>query len=112
MNNMVWNVYYHNPNKDKIEIYNIFDHGNFNKYVKEILDKCKTKEELAQELEAELQYYFWSRTQWETVIGPWCGSRNNECIKIDIYDQVMLNFDIFVDYCWSFNEAIKNEAEV
>ena len=109
MNNMVWNVYYHNFNKNKIEIKNIFTHGGFNKGVKEILSKCKTKEELAEELEKELQYYFQSRAEWETVIKPWCGGGDYEGIKIDIYDQVMLNFDVFVDYVWSFNEAIKEE---
>lgn len=106
---MVWNVYYHNFNQNKIEIKNIFDHGGFNKGVKEILDKCKTKEELAEELRMELAYYFRSRAEWETVIKPWCGGGDYEGIKIDVYDQVMLNWDLFVDYCWSFSEAVKKE---
>lgn len=27
-------------------------------------------------------------------------------VKIDIHDQVMLNFNRFVDYCWSFKEKL------
>lgn len=104
-NSMTWNVYYHNFNQNKIEIYNIFDHGGFNKGVKEILNKCKTKEELAEELRMELNYYFWSRAEWEAAIKPWCGGGDYRGIRIDVCDQVMLNFDVFVDYvieraCW------------
>lgn len=31
--------------------------------------------------------------------------------KIDIYDQVMLNWDKFVDYCWSFTKRYKAEQK-
>ena len=54
MNNMVWNVYYHNFNKNTIAIENIFDHGGFNKGVKGILGKHQTKKEFAEELRMEL----------------------------------------------------------
>lgn len=104
MNSMVWNVYYHNFNQNKIEIYNIFDHGSFNKSVKEILGKNQTKEEFAGELLMELVYYFRGRAEWETVIKPWCGGGDYKGIKIDVYDQVMLNWDVFVDYVWFFKE--------
>lgn len=103
---MEWYVYYHNYNKDKIEKYNIFDHGRFNQYVKKYLNECETKEEFAEELDNELAYYFMCRAEWEVVVGPWCGSRNNKPIKIDVYDQVMLNWDAFVDYVWSHKEEV------
>lgn len=109
MTNMVWNVYYHNFNQNKIEIYNIFDHDGFNKVVKEILCKHQTKEEFAGELLMELSYCYWSRAEWETVIKPWCGGGDYEGIKIDVYQQVMLNWDLFVDYVWSFEGAVKEQ---
>lgn len=39
--------------------------------------------------------------QWEVVIGPWCGDRGTKEIKVDVYMQVMNNWDIFVDYVWN-----------
>lgn len=50
-------------------------------------------------------YWFWSKCEYEIVISPWVGRNKEEAeVKIDIYDQVMLNFNRFVDYCWSFKE--------
>ena len=98
---MEWNVFYHNVNKQKIETFNIFEHYSFNESVKKILKKCNDKKEFAKELKFELMYYFCSKSEWEIIIFPWCGRLENIDIKVDVYDQVMLNWDVFVDYCWS-----------
>lgn len=45
-------------------------------------------------------YYFWSKCEYEIILSPWTGRADD--IKIDVYDQIMMNFDSFVDYCWSF----------
>lgn len=100
---MEWNVYYHNVNKDKIETYNILEHGSFIEDVLNDLNECRHKDDFAEfkrRLQRELRYYFWSKAQWEILLKPWVGSRNKEEVKIDVYDQVMLNFDIFADYVW------------
>lgn len=44
-------------------------------------------------------YYFWSKTEWEVIVSPWVGKGGDE--KIDVYDQLKLNWDKFVDYVWS-----------
>ncbi len=98
---MEWNVYYHNINSQKIETYNIFNHHAFNEYIKLHLRKCRTKEEFSERLKSELNFYFWSKAEWEIIIAPWCGGRDTKDIKIDVYDQVMNNYDIFLDYVWS-----------
>ena len=95
-----WYVYYHNINSQRIETYNIFDHRTFNKYVNQHLEECQTKEEFDNALESELRYYFWCKAEWEIIVSPWCGDRDTKEVKIDVYDQVMLNFDLFVDYVW------------
>ena len=64
------------------------------------------KNSFADKLKRELQYYFWSKAEWEIIISPWLGSSNSERIKIDVYDQVMLNWDVFVDYVWNNKEAL------
>lgn len=128
-----WNVFYHNFNSKKIETYNIFKHFNFRKDVEEHLKKCKTKEEFAEEMKISLMYYFWAKAEWEVVMTSWVphidmkeldrlnSEREKEIEKynkepymlevrpdvyekIDVYQQVMNNFDIFVDYVWGFKK--------
>ncbi len=63
--------------------------------------KQKTKEAFAEALRRSLMYYFWSKCEWEVLISPWCGSKKNEAIKVDVYWQVMNNWDHFLDYVWN-----------
>ena len=102
---MKWNVFYYNVNKKKIETFNIFDHSNFKKYVDELLKECNDKEEFEKALNMELMYYFWSKAEWEVIIAPWVGGdKEKEAKKIDVYKQVIANWDIFLDYVWSHKE--------
>lgn len=98
---MKWIVYYHNINRDKVETFNIFEHGSFRKYVKEAIKKYKDKDEFAEQLRKELMYYYWSKAEWEIILSPWVGGRNTQPIKIDVYDQVINNWDVFVEYVWN-----------
>ena len=127
-------VYYYNFNSRSIKKFNIFNHGRFLEDVKKDLRECETKKEFAEELYKDLIYYFWSKADWEVVITPWTPyitiselNRLNEerekilkkydieprrlyvnpevGEKIDIYDQVMLNWDLFVDYVWSHKKV-------
>ena len=127
-------VYYYNFNSRSIKKFNIFNHGRFLEDVKKDLRECETKEEFAEELYKDLIYYFWSKAEWEVVITPWTPyitiselNRLNEerkkilkkydieprrlyvnpevSEKIDIYDQVMLNWDLFVDYVWQHKKV-------
>lgn len=97
--NLVWNVYYHDINKPQIRPLNIFDHGGFAKDVQKLMKtKGLGKDEFAEEVRRDLMYYFWCKSEYEIVMRQWCGT---ECeLKVDIYSQVMLNFDHFIDYLW------------
>lgn len=102
-NDMEWNVYYHDFNAKKIIHLNIFRHGSFLTEVCNLLDSDNlTKEEFAKQLERILLCYYWSKCEYEIVISPWVGKADD--IKVDIYAQVMTNWDRFVDYVWSFKE--------
>lgn len=107
---MKWNVYYYNINRQAIESFNIFDHGSFVKYVTEAIKECKSKETFEDRLKSELQYYFWSKAEWEIIISPWLGLSNSDRKKIDVFDQVMLNFEIFADYVWDNREKLKETS--
>lgn len=101
---MKWIVFYYNMNSRQIERYNIFNHGGFRKGVEKLLEKYKTRDAFAEELQAELMYYFWCKSEWEIVISPWAS--NGDEIKVDIYHQVMNNWEPFVDYLWyHYNEV-------
>jgi len=97
---MKWNVYIYNFNQNRIEKYNVFKHGSFMEYLKKACEECKSKDMLAEKIKSELRYYFWAKSQWEIIISPWVGKSEPCDIKIDVFDQVMMNFDIFVDYIW------------
>lgn len=104
---MKWYVYYYNINKRKIDIFNIFEHGGFVKYAKEHAQTYKTKEEFAERLKSELLYYFWSKAEWEVIVAPWVGGdKEKDSVKIDVYDQVMNNFEVFADYVWNNKEEL------
>ena len=98
---MKWNVFYHDINKREITTLNIFDHYNFNKDVIRDLKQIKDKDEFAKKLKSNLMYYFWCKSEYEVVISPWGGGMGTRAIKIDIYTQVMNNWDVFLDYVWN-----------
>lgn len=126
---MQWNVFRYDINSRKIELYNIFKHSGFAKDIQELLSKQISKEEFAEELHRSAMYYFWSRCEYEIAITSWPPyidrhgldvlNFENEnyhqayghypnCLhvdlnvekKIDIFEQIRLNWDAFVDYVW------------
>jgi hypothetical protein len=94
---MVWNVFYHNTNSKKIEFFNIFNHWRFREAVEKALKKSKSREELEQKVRSELFYFFNSKFEWETLITSF-PEDVNKTIKVDVYWQVINNFDRFIDY--------------
>ena len=130
MKDLKWYVYYHDFNGQKIKTFNIFKHGRFREDVEKYFKKYKDKEEFTEHLRSSLFYYYCSKAEWEVVVTSWVPHitmseldrlnaeredtrekynrepyslyvNPNVAEKIDIYDQVMNNFDIFVDYVWS-----------
>jgi hypothetical protein len=133
---MQWNVFYENVNSRQIEEFNIFKHGSFAKDVEKLLKQGLSKKNFAEKLKKTVQYYFWSKAEYEVIVTSWPVyidaeeldrinaeyEEHNEkwgCYpyvvkidpnvgrKIDIYQQVMLNFNVFCDYVWNYKEEIK-----
>ena len=123
--NMIWNVYDHDFNGRKIRIWNVFKHLSFNRDVQELLNENLTYEEFSKRLNRIAHYYFWSKAEYEIVITSWAPHINNEEIdrlnaeramresrsyyvnldvrdKVDVYDQLELNWERFVDYVYNF----------
>lgn len=100
MNNMVWNVFRYDINSNGICKYNIFSHSGFTKDAHRLLKENVLKEELSKALRRSLAYHFRARCEHEIII------TSNPVYfdvgrKIDVYQQMMLNWDAFVDYVWS-----------
>lgn len=105
-----WNVFYGDFNNRDIETYDIFDHWSFRLDCQKLLKKYDKvfkkdgtfdRETFAEELRRDLMYYFWSKCEWEIILSHWPPSDRHREMKIDVFDQVRLNYDVFVDYVWS-----------
>ena len=97
---MEWYVFRHNVNSQQIERWNVFDHGRFREDVLRCLKKHGNREEFAEALRKELFYYYGMKSEWEVLIAPWVGGKITNERKVDVYTQVRLNWDAFVEYVW------------
>lgn len=124
MNNLTWYVYRYDINKNKIYKYDIFDHYKFQCDVLTTLKTSKDKEEFSNELNRDVMYYFWAKSEHEIVITsfpPYISRKETDRIKnenfnhktyisldcgtkIDIYEQLKMNWDVFVNYIWNKKE--------
>ena len=93
-----FNVWVHNINKRTMETLNVFEHGGFYKYCMKAykeFDKDKDYKKFSEQLKKEAKHYFWCKAEYEITIIPWVG-RNKEERKIDVYDQLEMNWDLFM----------------
>lgn len=89
-------------NSKKMETFNIFKHGRFSEDVLKSFKKYKKdKEQFISSLRSSLMYYYWCKAEWEILIEPWVGGKNVEPVKIDVYWQVMNNWERFSEYVWN-----------
>lgn len=58
-------------------------------------------------VERNLKYYFWSRSEYEIIISGWIKDVGDH--KVDVYSQIMLNWDRFIEYLWNNRRLIKDE---
>ena len=137
---MTWNVFRENINGKEIVEYNIFNHGGFAQDVNKPLKEDITKDEFAEQLKRSLMYWFWCKSEHEVVISSWPVYIDKEELdrinteyeeynnkwghypytinvspyvgkKIDIYSQVMMNWEQFVEYVWSNKDKQSNMTD-
>ena len=109
-----WNVYYGNFNAKQIEVHNIFNHYGFvedcKKYAKKYNGKKDPEgdfEKFSESVRRSLMYYYWSKCEWEIILSGWPQSDRFREEKVDVYDQVMLNWDVFIRYLWENRSELK-----
>lgn len=105
--NLTWNVYVYNFNNRGIETRNIL--GNGSVIIRDVLEKAKSEykenvpnyDKFKEEVRNIVMYYYWAKCEWEVIISAWPPNENAKEEKVDVYSQVMLNFDIFYNYIYT-----------
>ena len=107
--NLEWNVFRYDINSREISKWNVFKHGGFYEDVIKVRRESKNKTTFSTKLRSKARYYFWSRCEYEIILGEWPpapAGRNVE-EKIDVYDQLDMNWEMFVDYLWRKMRNVK-----
>ena len=123
--NLVWYVWLNNFNGNKIETFNVFDHYRFREDVEKLLDTEPIYSDFSDKLRKIAMYYFWSKCEYEVVITSFPPRIDENEIKrlrsdsfphgtsvkletgskIDVYNQLQLNWDQFVSYVWGVSNS-------
>lgn len=111
---LVWNVYVGNFNTGKIETHNVFDHFRVWQDLCKAARKYKDSERplFEEEVRKTMMYYYWSKCEWEVIIDHWPHSDRRKDLKVDVYDQVRLNWGIFCDYLWENRAVLRRREKV
>lgn len=99
---MEWNVYWSNPDTHTVVIRNVFKlSGTFNKGLAAFKEHPKIAfSQFLDDLLQLVKYCFWCKCEYEVVIHPWACSYPAEQ-KIDIYNQLVLNWKQFAHYTYA-----------
>lgn len=91
-----WNVWLWDINHDELEVYDVIPRFiyEFKRLKKKNIPD--TIEKLSEWLNSEALHTFWSRCEYEILIYGWPPRKSNE--KVDVYDQLQLNWEAFVNY--------------
>lgn len=98
-----WNVLYYNFNSDKIEKLNIFN-SNFIDELDETV--TNNRESLKEYIKNWARYNYWSRAEYEIIVGGLFENCKKE--KIDIYKQIEMNLDRITDYVLAYINKERN----
>ena len=105
---LTWNVYVSDFNRKIITSHNIFNHGGFVEDCQKAYKKHKDdRDAFLEEVRRSLMYWYWSKCEWEIIIDHWPHRDNAREEKIDVYDQVMLNWPVFSEYVWNNRDEFK-----
>lgn len=107
---LTWYVFYEDFNARKIIITNIFKHSSFIEDIKKAINKYNktlNEKEFWEKIDSSLRYYYWSKAEAETVVISLIHPEKCEDMKIDIYDQIKMNWDAFREYLWNHKNEIK-----
>lgn len=95
MKNLEWYVLNYNFNAKEMENFNIFRNIGFTESVQELIDNFVTFDVFVENLERELKYAFWSKSEYEIIAKDLFDTIEK---KVDIYAQIKPNIKILAQY--------------
>lgn len=118
---LIWNVFLYDRNRKEVKPWNVFEHGRFGVDMIDCLRDCRDKDEFKTELKRDVMYYFGFKVEYETFITepfPYVTKKEIDRLaeedvrhctyvelehgeKIDVYRQIMMNYDHFINYLWN-----------
>ena len=114
-----WKVKCFDVNKQVIEDYDVLKYKE--DFIKKFKKKCATKEEFSYRLHREFLCQYWSRCEYELIIGvtddervllkPWVGCRDEEKATIDVTNDASFDWKSFAKKHIS-KQIYKNEAKI
>ena len=111
---MKWNVILKAGDSAKFKPYNIFDCEAFRLSIEELFKKKYPKEHFLLELDRETDYFFHAQIEWEMIFPPMDITEHGKYnaltwYKIDVYEQLRVNWERFADYMWAESQAAENK---
>ena len=93
-----WYVYVEDVNANKIKKFNVFNSFNFLKCCKQTFRKYKDPKKIEEEIKAWARYCFMFKYEYEIVLTCMTEKQNFKSLRIDVYNQLTLNWDSFFEY--------------
>ena len=96
-----WYVFIEDFNARKIKTFNVFHSLNFLNGCKEMFRKFKNTDDIEREIRSWARYSFWAKREYEIILtcfGTEKARENFNDSKIDVYDQLILNWKSFFEY--------------
>ena len=100
MKKLTWHVVRYDPNRKCFRGYNVLSPG----IVDAIVRKAKVatgRRDFENSVRDVCRYHFAHRTECEIILEEWPIHNNPTRRKVDVYDQLFLNWDRFIDYLWA-----------
>lgn len=105
-NKLEWFVFVEDINRKQIKVYNIFEHKDFMEDCDGAWENYKNKHHdfsrYQEDIDGILMYYFWCKCEWEIILSNFPPSDSFQKKKIDVYQQVKINWKKFMDYLFSY----------
>ena len=107
---MKWNVLNYNFNEKKIETFNIFRSAKFSDGIDELRNQTwNYVEDFIEAVRSEAMYAFWSKAEYEILVGGLFAETDSDLEKISIYDQILPNIEQLARYIlnyWANNPRV------
>ena len=95
---MEWYVLNYDFNGKKVEDFNIFCNIKLLRFLDEARGNFITFDKFVEDLDHELKYCFWSKAEYEIMVGDLFEQDLNKYEKIDVYRQLKPNIRTIAKY--------------